>query len=83
MHIKRIHFFMKHYFLHNERNSDKSYIVDERSNQHRFFNDKMPDLSIIPFYHPPGIYAISKKVIDISPLAKVEEEEHNLLEVYC
>ncbi|UZR95867.1 hypothetical protein [Chondrinema litorale] len=27
----------------------------------RFYNQKLPDLSIIPFHHQPGIYKVTDK----------------------
>ncbi|MEM1137471.1 MAG: hypothetical protein AAGI07_16650 [Bacteroidota bacterium] len=35
-------------------------LKDETLTEYRYFNHKIPDLSIIPFYHLPGIYKVNK-----------------------
>ena len=74
---------MKQYFLQHRQNNKQQYIKEENTKKYRFFNNYMPDLAVIPFYHPPGIYTINKKMVDINSIPEYNREEENAaLEVY-
>ncbi|MBT34371.1 MAG: hypothetical protein CMO01_32300 [Thalassobius sp.] len=39
----------------------KSYRTNLAETDMRFYNQKLPDLSVIPFHHQPGIYKVTDK----------------------
>ena len=51
----------------NQNKSDNIPSVDNR-----FYNRLLPDLSVIPFHHKPGIYKIAQKVYN--PVLQITQE---------